>query len=82
MRSAASLDCGVSRWSIDLNDVPASLPMRPAEANAARVPVVSSMDTPVWEATSPDCLRAMPMSSTEPTALPAPADSRSATCPT
>ncbi len=47
MAFSASLDCGVSRCNIDLNDVPASDPMSPADANAARPPVVSSIESPV-----------------------------------
>jgi hypothetical protein len=68
--------------SIVFSDVPASEPVRPALANSASTPVVSSMDRPNWAATRPDWFRAMPMSCTEPWALPAAAASRSATCGT
>ena len=68
-----------NRSSIVRNDVPASDPSRPADANAASVPVVSSNDRPIWEATSPDCFNAIDMSETSPCAFPAAAASRSAT---
>jgi hypothetical protein len=67
-------------WSMVLKLVPASDPSRPADANAARPPVVSSMERPAAEAIRPDWFRAIPRSSTDPIALPAPAASRSATC--
>ena len=76
----ASSDCGVSRCSIVLSDVPASEPVMPADANAVRVPTVSSMDRPVAFATRPAWFSAMLMSWTEPCALFAPAASRSAMC--
>ena len=39
--------------------MPASDPINPADANAARVPVVSSRLSPIWEATSPAWLNAI-----------------------
>ena len=72
----------LSCWSIDLNDVPASEPISPADANAVRPPTVSSIERPVCEATRPACDSAMPRSATPPCALPAPAARRSAMCDT
>ena len=68
------------RMSIVLNIVPASEPMAAFEANIARTPTVSSTETPYCAATVPDCLSAIAKSDTSPTALFAPAASRSATC--
>ena len=75
LASADGLDI---RSSIVLKLVPASEPIRPADANAARVPVVSSIDSPNCDATRPDCLSAIAMSETSPWALPAPAAIKSA----
>jgi hypothetical protein len=81
--ASCSAACCEGDWrerSIVLKDVPASEPMRPFCANAASVPVVSSSETPICEATRPDWFSAMPRSSTEPSALSEPAARRSATC--
>ena len=68
-----------SRWSMVLRLVPASLPIMPALANAASVPVVSCMLMPMLLDTKPAWFNARPRSWAEPTALPAPAASASAT---
>ena len=69
--SIASCACfvvGVRRISIVLNDVPASEPTRPADANAVRPPTVSSMERPDCAAMMPVWFRAIPMSCTDPCA--------------
>ena len=65
-----------------MNDVPPSLPVIPAFANAVNPPTVSSMLRPVWFAMRPAWFSASPMSLTEPCAFAAPAARRSAMCPT
>ena len=69
------------RCSIVFSEVPASEPIMPAFANAANVPTVSVMLTPMLLAIRPAWFNARPRSWAEPTALPAPAASASATLP-
>ena len=69
------------RWSIVFNEVPASEPIMPALANADSVPTVSVMLTPMLFAIRPAWFNARPRSCADPTALPAPAASASATLP-
>jgi hypothetical protein len=59
---AAAAEFGVRACSIVLKLVPASEPTRPLDANSASAPAVSSIDRPVWLATSADWFSAMPRS--------------------
>jgi hypothetical protein len=72
--AAAALEGAVSDMSIDRNDVPADSPMMPLDANRPRVPVVSSIETPMLAAVTPAYFMAPAMSCTEPCALPAAAE--------
>ena len=79
MVSAASCERGTRLCSMVLKLVPASLPIKPAEAKADNAPTASSTGMPKFAATRPDWFSAAPRSSTLPCALSEPLASRSAT---
>ena len=79
MAPAASVDCGTSRCSAVLSEVPASDPTSALSANSDRTPTVSSRLSPVCFATRPPWASAWPSWDTSAADLFAPAARTSAT---